>query len=118
MTCVYFGIPRQPLNNRRPRWRGFVYFRLGFALLYGALDQGQRLDWLNSAVIVEMTAGGALLVGASLVRRAIQPNTMVRLSFLNNRNIVILAFAIVVFRFTQLATAVLVPAFLANLRQY
>jgi DHA2 family multidrug resistance protein len=118
MACVYFGIPRQPLNNRRPSWRGFVYFSLGFALLYGALDQGQRLDWLNSSVVVAMLAAGALLAGASMVWRAMEPNPMVNLSFLNNRNIVILGFVIVVFRFTQLATAALVPSFLGNLRQY
>src|SRR5262249_32592071 len=43
---------------------------------------------------------------------------LLSLSFLNNRNIVILAFAIIVFKFTQLATVVLVPSFLANVRQY
>src|SRR5580658_265136 len=114
MTCVYFGIPRQPLNNPRPSWLGFVYFSLGFALLYGALDQGQRLDWLNSSVVVAMLAAGSLLVGASVVRRAIQPHPMVRLSFLNNRSIVILALGIVIFKFTQMATVVLMPSFLAN----
>jgi DHA2 family multidrug resistance protein len=118
MTCVYFGIPRQPLNYQRPSWRGFVYFSLGFALLYGALDQGERLYWLNSGVVVAMIAAGALLVGASVVRRAIQPHPMVKLSFLNNRDIVILALGIVVFKFTQMATVVLMPSFLANIRQY
>ena len=43
---------------------------------------------------------------------------MVTLSFLNNRNIVILGLAISVFKFTQMATVVLMPSFLANLRQY
>src|SRR5271170_3108367 len=48
MLCVYFGIPRRPASDARPSWRGFAYFSLSMALLYGALDQGERLDWLNS----------------------------------------------------------------------
>ena len=41
-----------------PSWRGFAYFSLGLALLVGALGQGERLDWLNSGVIVGMLAAG------------------------------------------------------------
>src|SRR5271169_4915980 len=48
MLCVHFGIPRRPVVDPRPSWRGFTYFSLGLALLYGALDQGERLYWLNS----------------------------------------------------------------------
>ena len=118
MICVYYGIPRQPLNKQRPNWRGFVYFSLGFALLYGGLDQGERLYWLNSGTVVAMMAAGGLLVAASLARRVLRPNPVVSLSFLNNRNIVILGLGIIVFRFTQLATVVLESSFLANLRQY
>src|SRR5262245_50531353 len=44
MLCVYFGIPRQPLSpGATPNWRGFAYFSFGLALLYAALDQGERL---------------------------------------------------------------------------
>jgi DHA2 family multidrug resistance protein len=53
MVCVYFGIPRRPPSaSPRPNWRGFAYFSLGLSLLYAALDQGERLDWLNSGVEV------------------------------------------------------------------
>ena len=52
MICVYFGIPQRRPAGPRPSWRGFAYFSLGLSLLYGALDQGERLDWLNSGVIV------------------------------------------------------------------
>src|SRR5215471_18209851 len=45
IICVYFGIPRLSLAHIRPNWRGFVYFSLSLALLYGVLDQGERLDW-------------------------------------------------------------------------
>src|SRR5215471_7493658 len=54
MVCVYFGIPRQRSAGPSPNWRGFAYLSLGLSLLYAALDQGERLDWLNSGVIVAL----------------------------------------------------------------
>src|SRR6202043_3157424 len=44
MACIYRGIPRRPPAPSRPSWRGFAYFSVGLAFLYGALDQGERLD--------------------------------------------------------------------------
>jgi DHA2 family multidrug resistance protein len=118
MICVCFGIPPRPRGDPRPNWRGFAYFSLGAALLYGVLDQGERLDWLNSGVIVGMLAAGLFLVAAAAVRRMVQPNPTLDLSFLNRRNILILGGSIFVFKFVHLATIVLIPGFLGNIRQY
>jgi DHA2 family multidrug resistance protein len=118
MACIYRGIPRRPIAPSKPSWRGFAYFSVGLALLYGALDQGERLYWLNSGVIVGMLTGGILLVLASALRRMLQPNPTLKLSFLNRRNIVILALSIFVFKFVHLATIILIPGFLGNIQQY
>jgi DHA2 family multidrug resistance protein len=119
IACIYFGIPRRSIStDPRPSWRGFTYFSLGLALLYGALDQGQRLDWLNSGVIVAMVAAGLFLLAATWVRRMLQPNPIVKLEFLNSRNIIILASSIFVFRFVLLVEYVLIPAFLGNIQRY
>ena len=118
MLCIHIGVPRQPLGALRPSWRGFAYFSVGFSLLYGALDQGQRLYWFNSGTIVAMTVAGLVLVIASIGRRLIQPNPTLNLSFLNRRNIIILALSIFVFRFVHLASVVLVPAFLGTIQRY
>ena len=118
MICVYFGIPRKPVVEPRPSWRGFTYFSLSLALLYGVLDQGQRLDWLNSGVIVAMLVTGLFLLAAALARRIIQPNPILKLGFLNTRNILILALSIFVFKFLHLAAIVLVPGFLGNIQHY
>jgi DHA2 family multidrug resistance protein len=118
MLCVYFGIPRRPVVDPRPSWRGFTYFSLGLALLYGALDQGERLYWWHSGVIVAMLVAGVFLLGAAWVRRIVQPNPILKLDFLNTRNIIILALSIFVFKFVHLATIVLVPGFLGNIQNY
>jgi DHA2 family multidrug resistance protein len=118
LICVYFGIPHQRLADTRPNWRGLVYFSLGLSFLYGALDQGERLHWLNSGTIVAMLSAGMFLLAAALVRRIFRPNPILSLSFLNNRNIIILGLGIFVFKFVLLATIVLVPKFLGNIQQY
>ena len=81
MLCIYFGIPRRLPSGPVPSWRGFAYFSASLALIYGALDQGERLDWLNSGVIVAMLAGGVFLFIATCIRRIEQPNPTLSLSF-------------------------------------
>jgi DHA2 family multidrug resistance protein len=118
LICIYFGIPQRPVSAHRANWRGFVYFSLGLSLLYGAMDQGERLDWLNSGVIVAMITAGIFLLAAAVVRRILDPNPTLSLSFLNSRNIIILGLSIFVFKFLHLATIVVVPGFLSNIRAY
>ena len=118
MILVYFGIPRRAPEDTRPSWRGFTYFSAGLALLYGAMDQGERLDWLHSGVITGMVLAGIFLILAAVVRRIVQPNQVVNLSFLNRRNTIILSLSIFFFKFSHLATIVLIPNFLGNVAGY
>ena len=118
MLCIYFGIPRRPPAETRPSWIGFAYFSLGLSLLYGAMDQGERLYWFNSGTIAGMSIVGVLLLFAALIRRMFQPNPTLNLQFLNTRNIIIMALSIFVFKFEHLATVVLVPGFLGTIQGY
>ena len=65
LVCIYFGMPRQAVNRallKTADWAGLLYASLGFSLIYAALDQGNRLDWLNSGLINGLLLGGALLL--------------------------------------------------------
>ena len=66
ILCIYFGIPQRAPSGPIPSWRGFAYFSASLALIYGALDQAERLDWLNSGIIVAMLAGRSLLIHRDL----------------------------------------------------
>lgn len=117
MLCIYFGVP--PVDNGpRPNWRGFLYTSAGLSLIYGALDQGQRLDWWRSGVFVGMLVSGLALLFAALVRRYFQPNPLVNLPFLNARNIVILGLGVFTIRFALLAPLAGIPGFLGSIQQY
>lgn len=117
MVCIYFGVPAAD-KGPRPSWRGFLYMSFGLSLIYGALDQGQRLDWLNSGIFVGMLAGGLLLLLVSLVRRYLQPNPLLNLPFLNARNIIILGLGVFTIRFALLGGLAAIPGFLGSIQQY
>jgi DHA2 family multidrug resistance protein len=121
MLCIHRAVPNPPQRpGPKPSlsWRGFLYASLGLSLLYGVLDQGERLDWLNSGVIVGMLASGIFLILASVIRRWASPNPLVNLPFLAHRNTLILAASLFSFRFVLLAIAFLIPSFLGAIQNY
>ena len=121
MFCVYLAIPNPP---KRPgpkpalSWRGYLYGSLGLSLIYGALDQGERLNWLSSGVIVALLVTAAFLIVVAIVRRWLSPNPMVNPIFLVNRNTFILAASLFSFRFVVLAIALVLPGVLGITQQY
>jgi DHA2 family multidrug resistance protein len=117
MLCVYFGIAPSD-QPERPNWRGLLYTSAALSLIYGALDQGQRLDWWNSGTFVGMAVAGAFLALVALVRRHHLPNPFVNLKFLAARNVVILGFGIFTIRFALLGSLLIVPGFLGAIQQY
>jgi DHA2 family multidrug resistance protein len=123
MVLVYFGIPWQPLpqpkeDQPKPNWRGFLYASLGFSLLYIALDQGQRLDWLNSGTVVGLIVSGLFLLLATVVRRVLMPNPLLNFKSLARRNTILLGGVLIFFRFAMLATVVLIPSYLGSVKGF
>jgi len=123
IALVHFGIPWQPLpqpqpGHPTPNWRGFLYASLGAALLYTALDQGQRLDWFHSPLILGLVAAGALLILTAIVRHFLLPNPLINFRFLMRRNTLLLAPILISFRFIMLATVVSIPSFLSSVRGF
>ena len=123
IVLVVYGIPRQPMPQPKPgqsppSWRGFLYASLGAALLYGALDQGQRLDWWRSGTFVAMFAAGSFLIASALIRHFSMPNPLVNYPFLRQWNVVLLGLTVMLFRFVLLASVVLIPSYLAVIQNY
>ena len=73
LALVVIAMPRRPIDREllhRTDWTGILYAGLGFGLIYAGLDQGNRLDWLNSGVVTGLLLAGGLLVVAFLVHEA------------------------------------------------
>src|ERR1700722_5902728 len=123
IALVHFGIPWQPLpkpqpGHPTPNWRGFLYASLGAALLYTALDQGQRLDWFHSSLIIGLVIAGTFLILAAIARHFLLPNPLINFQFLLRKNTLLLALVLISFRFIMLATVVSIPSFLGAVRGF
>lgn len=121
LLFVYIAVPNPPpRTGPKPRisWHGFLCASLGLSLLDGALEQGERLDWLGSGVIVAMLTTAAFLLLAALVHRRIAPNPLVNLSFLARRNTLLLGFGLFSLRFVLLAIILLLPSYLGTVQSY
>src|SRR5882672_5395349 len=112
MTCIFLGVPESPKPQSKkepPSFAGFLYLSAGFASLFAAIDQGQRLDWWRSGVFTALFVGGVFLLLCALIRRLRGPNFLVDLPYLGKWNTILLAFALFTFRFALLATIIVIP---------
>ena len=118
LICIHFGMPRQPVNRellKNADWAGILYASLGFSLLYAALDQGNRLDWLNSGLINALLLGGGLLLVAFVLQELFYDRPWINLRFAASGNIPLLFLLITFFRFVILSTAYIIPQFLTTI---
>jgi DHA2 family multidrug resistance protein len=116
MICIYYGIPPSPPRKKGstvPSFAGFFYLSLVLALIFAALQQGQRLDWWRSGVFNAWFWSGSLFLLYSLVRRLRGPNPLVALPYLLMWNTVLLGCLLFWFRFTLCTTIILIPQSLA-----
>lgn len=116
IACIYHGIPSSPPAKRSgpvPSFAGFLYASAGFALLFAALDQGQRLDWWRSGLFNGLFFGAVIFLFGALVRRLRSPNPLVDLPYLRQRNTIVLGVGLGFFRFCLLSTIILIPQALA-----
>ena len=121
VVCIYFGMPRQPINRdglRNADFWGMFFASSGFSVLYAALDQGNRLDWLNSGVVSGLLVCGGLLILAFIVQELTAEHPWINLSFLLRRNIALMVMIIVMYRFIILSTSYLIPQYLTTLQNF
>ena len=112
VACIYYGIPAAPAAKRKgpaPSFAGFLYASAGFALLFAALDQGQRLDWWHSGLFNGLISGAMIFLLCALLRRLRMPNPLVDLPYLRQWNTQILGVILLLFRFCLLSTILLIP---------
>jgi DHA2 family multidrug resistance protein len=121
LACIQFGMPRQPINRSlltTADWAGILYCALGFSLLYAALDQGNRLDWLNSGLINALLLGGGLLLVAFVVQELTYHRPWINLRYAARGNLPLLFLLVAFFRFAILSTTYIIPQFLTTVQNY
>jgi DHA2 family multidrug resistance protein len=118
--CLCFGTRPDPVNPQRPKpdYFGFVSGGIGLSLIYAALDQGNRVDWLNSGLIWGLLIAGALLLVAFIIHEAHTPNPAVDFKVLFEAPLPRLLVMIAFLRLTILSTAFVIPQFLQVVRGF
>ena len=120
MLCVWFGVPREPVKRDAlagADFWGMVLASAGFSMLYAALDQGNRLRWLNSGLIVGMLLGAAVLIAAFFLHEATTPRPAVNLRSILHGNVPLVGL-LLLFRLMVLATGYLIPQYLSTVQGF
>ena len=117
--CLHRGIANKPITTKPP---SDIYALLaggaGLGLIYAALDQGNRLDWLNSGLVCALLVGGAVLLVAFFVHEARTPNPLINLKVVFGSPMPSQFLLIAFLRLTVFATSYLIPLYLGAVRGY
>lgn len=117
---VYLGTPREVVNRtllRDADWGGMLLLGASVSMIYAGLDQGNRLDWLESGAVMALLLGGGMLFIAFLINEALVPQPWAHVNVLFSRNVGLSLVVILLYTLTSLSNSSLVPNFLSVVGQ-
>lgn len=117
-VLIRLGMPRRPIDVallKTGDWPGVIYVGIGLTLLYAGLDQGNRLDWLESGTVVALLAGGGLMLIVFVVHELTTDEPLFRFHVLP-ANMWIGLLIIVLYTFGSTATSIIVPDYLVRIQ--
>ncbi|HEY2037472.1 MAG TPA: MFS transporter, partial [Steroidobacteraceae bacterium] len=118
-VCLSRGIPIKRITTAPPAdFYGLVTGGAGLALIYAALDQGNRLDWLNSGLVWALLGAGILLLASLLVHVLRSERPLLDLKVVLGSPMPSQFLLIAFLRLTILSTSYLIPLFLTTVRGY
>ncbi len=115
---VYLGTPNEPVNRsllRDADWGGMLLLGTSVSMIYAGLDQGNRLDWLESGTVMALLLGGAALFVVFLVNEAVVRQPWAHVNVLFSRNVGLSLVVILLYTLTSLSNSTLVPNFLGTI---
>jgi DHA2 family multidrug resistance protein len=119
MVLICLGMRRQAVDQGMVRagdWAGIVLGGLALGLIYAALDQGNRLDWLNSGVIVGLLASGGFLLAAFVLNELIVERPLIDFR-LPDRNVWIAVLMVLIYTFGSSVTGFVIPDYLTRIQE-
>lgn len=118
--CLGFGTRPDPVPTQRPPTDAFGLAAggAGLALVYAALDQGNRLDWLNSGLVWGLLLAGLLLVAGFLLHEMRTAHPLVNFRVALAPTLLTQLLLIGFLRLTILTTAFVIPQYLGAVRGF
>jgi DHA2 family multidrug resistance protein len=117
---VYLGTPREEVNYRlveEADWGGMLLLGTGIAMIYAGIDQGNRLDWLESGTVVALLGGGGFLTVAFFINESLVRQPWAHANVLFSRNVGLALCVILLYPLTSLSNSSLAPNFLIVVAQ-
>jgi DHA2 family multidrug resistance protein len=117
---VYLGTPHEDVNYKlveEADWGGMLLLGTGMAMIYAGLDQGNRLDWLQSGTVVALLGGGSFLTAAFFVNESLVRQPWAHANVLFSRNVGLALMVILLYTLTSLSNSSLAPNFLVTVVQ-
>ncbi len=112
---VYLGTPSEPVNRdllRDADWGGMLLLGVSVSMIYAGLDQGNRLDWLESGTVMALLIGGGVLFIGFMINETLVRQPWAHFNVLFSRNVGLSLLAILLYTLTSLSNSSLVPNFL------
>jgi len=112
-------LPSTLAKKRRPfNYFGFAMLSIGLASLQFVLDRGQRMDWLESHIIIGLACIAGAAFWVFIVNSVYSKNPFVDPVLLTNRNFVIGMLLRMVFGLMLFGSLILIPPFVQNISGY
>jgi len=117
---VYLGTPHDEVNYKlveEADWGGMLLLGAGMAMIYSGLDQGNRLDWLESGTVLALLGGGGFLTAAFLINESLVRQPWAHANVLFSRNVGLALSVVTLYTLTSLSNSSLAPNFLVAVAQ-
>lgn len=120
-ACIWWGIPKEPPQWGRLKrfdWLGFTFVATGFGSLTIVFEQGDRLDWFNSPLIIVLTALSLVSLPALVLSERAATVPLMKFSLLSQRNFAYSVCALLVFLLLALTASQVPIQFLEQVQGY
>lgn len=120
-ACIWWGLPKEPPQWDRLRqfdWPGLVFVATGWGSLTIVFEQGDRLDWYNSALITVLTAVSLVSLPALFLSERFAAVPLMRFSLLGRRNFAYAVIALLAFLVLSLSASQVPIQFLEQVQGY
>ncbi len=114
---LFVAAPREEINVsllKTADWGGMLLLGSSMAMLYVALDQGNRLDWLQSGIVTSLLVGGAILAIGFFINESVVKVPWAHASVILSRNIGFGYAVILAFTLSSSGGSIVIPSFLQN----
>jgi len=112
---VYLGTPHEEINRdlvKQADWGGMLLLGTGVSMIYAGLDQGNRLDWMESGIVVALLISGGVLLAGFVINEFLVRAPWAHVDVLFSRNVGLSLIIIVLYALASLSNSSLVPNFL------